>query len=295
VNGVAAQQLTTLMGNDVLRRVERSRLELRRRFTNRSRGENVVRRGGSSTEFKDFRDYVAGDDVRFLDWNAFARLRRPYLKVFHEQEELHLVLLVDDSASMDFGDKLLRARQLAAAFAVMALLAGESVSVHAIGSGTATRPRRGRAGMRELFAVLEGIAPGGDTKVEHGIDTVLRHHRGRGALLVLSDFLTAGALQRPLDLAFGRGLLPVGVQILAPAECEPDLGGDVRLVDAEDGTTLDVANGAELLDLYQQHLLAQARDLDRLFRRHGGGFVRLRSDGELPALLAQLVREGWVR
>jgi uncharacterized protein (DUF58 family) len=292
---VAAAQITTLMSNDVLRHVERSRLVLQRRFTNRARGENVVRRGGSSTEFKDFRDYAAGDDVRFLDWNAFARLRRPYLKVFHEQEELQLVLLVDDSASMDFGDKLLRARQLAGAFTVMALLGGESVSVHAAGSGIATRPRRGRASMRELLAVLERVAAGGGTRVEQAIDGLLRVHRGRGVLLVVSDFLTTGALQQPLDLAFGRGLLPVGVQVLAAAECDPDLGGDVRLVDAEDGSTLDVANGAELLDLYRQHLAAQARELDRLFQRHGGRFLRVRADDELPALLARLVREGWVR
>jgi uncharacterized protein (DUF58 family) len=285
------------MDNDELRRVERLRLTMPRRFTNRSRGENVVRRGGSSTEFKDFRDYVPGDDVRLLDWNAFARLRRPYVKLFHEQEELHLVLLVDASASMDFGDKLLRCKQLAAAFAVMGLLTGERVSVHAAnrrGSDLACPPRRGRRSMRELFRFLEAIEPGGHAPVDEAILTLLRHHRGRGVLLVLSDFLTAGALQRPLDLAFGCGLLPAGIQILAPVEREPELGGDVRLVDCEDGATLDVSNSGQLLELYREHLAAQERGLDRLFRRHGGRFLAASSDQELGALLALLLRRGWL-
>jgi uncharacterized protein (DUF58 family) len=296
---VTGPRITRLIGNDELHRVERLRLAMPRRFTNRSRGENLVRRGGSSTEFKDFRDYVAGDDVRFVDWNAFARLARPYVKLFHEQEELHLVLLLDASASMDFGDKLLRAQQLAAAFCVMGLIGGERVSVHAANQRgaalRATRTRRGRQGMRELFGFLESVAPGGDAKVVQGIDTLLRAHRGRGVLLVLSDFLTEGALQRALDLAFGCGLLPAGIRILAPAERDPELGGDVRLVDCEDESTLDVSNSGELLELYREHLGAQERDLDRLFRRRGGRFLSVSSDLDLPELLSLLTRRGWLR
>jgi uncharacterized protein (DUF58 family) len=291
-------RVTALMANDELRRVERLRLLMPRRFTNRSRGEHLVRRGGSSTEFKDFRDYAAGDDVRLLDWNAFARLRRPYVKLFHEQEELHLVLLIDASASMDFGDKLLRARQLAAAFAVMGLLAGERVSVHVAerhGAVRSSPPCRGRRSMQQLFAFLEAVAPGGAAPVDEAVTALLRQHRGRGVLLVLSDFLTAGPLSRALDLAFGCGLLACGVEILAPVEREPELGGDVRLLDCEDGSTLDVTDGGELLELYREHLLGRERALDRAFRRNGGRFLATTADQDLGTQLALLLRHGWLR
>ena len=125
-------QLTPLLPNEVLSRLELLRLNASRRFTNKSRGEHTTGRGGSSTEFSDFRHYAPGDDVRFVDWNIFARLHRPYLKLYEQEEELHVAILVDASSSMLFGDKLDRARQLAAAFGVLGLLGRERVSVAAI-------------------------------------------------------------------------------------------------------------------------------------------------------------------
>ncbi len=122
-------QLTSLFGNDVLDRLERLRIKPLRRLTSRSHGEHLSGKGGSSTEFSDYRDYVPGDDVRFVDWNIFARLNRPYLKLFQMEEEMHVLLLIDASASMGFEGKLLRAKQLAAAFGLMGLMGGERVSV----------------------------------------------------------------------------------------------------------------------------------------------------------------------
>ena len=95
-------QLTGLLSNDVLHRLERTRINASRRFTNRTSGEHLSGKGGRSIEFSDYRDYVAGDDFRFVDWNAFARLHRPYLKLFHQEEEMNVVLLVDASSSMVF-------------------------------------------------------------------------------------------------------------------------------------------------------------------------------------------------
>src|SRR5581483_6129025 len=110
-------QFTSLFDNATLARVERMRLLPVRRLTNRSRGEHLAGKGGASTEFHDYRDYAAGDDVRYVDWNIFARIQRPYLKLSRHEEEMHVVVLLDASASMQFGPKFMRARQLAAAFA----------------------------------------------------------------------------------------------------------------------------------------------------------------------------------
>src|SRR4029434_965940 len=98
-------QITSLLTNRDLDRLARLRLNTSRRFTNRARGEHFASKGGTSTEFCDYRDYAAGDDVRFVDWNIFARIQRPYLKQFHQEEELHVALLVDASRSMLFEGK----------------------------------------------------------------------------------------------------------------------------------------------------------------------------------------------
>src|SRR6186713_1515809 len=114
-------QITSLLSNRDLDRLARLRLNASRRFTNRARGEHLAAKGGTSTEFCDFRDYSHGDDVRFVDWNIFARINRPYLKQFHMEEEMHIALLIDASASMAFDGKLAMAQRLAAAFGILGL------------------------------------------------------------------------------------------------------------------------------------------------------------------------------
>src|SRR5207302_7882053 len=131
---VSAAQITSLLSNRDLDRLARLRLNATRRFTNRARGEHLAAKGGTSTEFCDYRDYSPGDDVRFVDWNIFARMNRPYLKQYHQEEEMHIALLVDASTSMMFEEKLLLARRSAAAFGVIALRGAEKVSVHALGN-----------------------------------------------------------------------------------------------------------------------------------------------------------------
>src|SRR5579862_329642 len=147
-------QFTRLLSNATLHRLERMRLNSNRRFTNRGRGEHLAGKGNSTTQFCDYRDYTAGDDTRFIDWNIFSRLHRPYLKVFHQEEELHVLILVDASSSMIFENKLALAKQLAAAFGVLGLRNTERVSAYALraaGSPDRLAPCTGRASMTKLF------------------------------------------------------------------------------------------------------------------------------------------------
>ena len=222
-------QLTRLFDNSFLHRVERMRLSPRRRLTNRSRGEHLAGKGGSSTDFADYRDYVAGDDVRYVDWNIFARLQKPYIKQFLHEEELHVVLLVDASSSMLFDDKLLRAKQLAASFGIMGLLNNERVSVF-VGHQQDDQPSMlppgtGRQKIQKLLTFLEGIEGGGAVPIEDAIDTMLRFHRGRGIVAILSDFLTFSDLSRSLNMLFSSGLEIWGLQILGESEVRSGCAG----------------------------------------------------------------------
>lgn len=294
------KQLTTLFDNSVLNRVERMRLSPRRRLTNRSRGEHLAGKGGSSTDFADYRDYVAGDDIRNVDWNIFARLQRPYVKQFLHEEELHLTLLVDASTSMVFDDKLHKAKQLAAAFGIMGLLNVERVSVfvgHQVpDQSSMLPPGTGRPRVRQLLDFLEKTEGGGAVPIEDAIDTMLRFHRGRGIVVILSDFLTFTDLSKSLNMLFSSGLEIWGLQILGASEINPDVHGDLRFVDSETGGTLDITNADELLNIYHAQRKALQEVLDSQCRRRNGRFLSIDAS-EPPELILfdRLCRHGWVQ
>ena len=292
--------LTALLDNDVLGRLECMRLCPRRRQTNRTQGEHLAGKGGSSIEFSDYRNYVAGDDIRYVDWNIFSRLQRAYVKQFHYEEEMHVVLLVDASSSMQFEDKLLRAKQMAAALGLLGLLNVERVSVYAF-SDESRRPDilppcTGRGALMRLFTFLERIEGGGYFPVDRAIEATLRRHRGRGMAIVLSDFLTFGDLHRSFNQLFTAGLDVFGVQILSPSERDPELTGDMRFVDSETAHTLDVSSVGELLGVYHEHRLALEGELESLCRRRSGDFVAIGSRDPIEWVLFDLLRRrGWVR
>jgi len=292
-------QLTSLLANSVLDRLQRLRIVPAGRRTSRSRGEHLSGKGGTSTEFCDYRDYAPGDDTRFVDWNIFARLHRPYLKQFHKEEERHVVLLIDASASMRFEGKLALAKQLAAAFGVMGLLNNERVSAYASHQAAAAPDRlppcRGRANLRSIFQFIEGVEGSGDAPLDSAAELLLRHHTGRGVCVILSDFLTFGDLKRGFNLLYSAGLEPLGIQILAPHEIDPEVTGDLRLVDSETQGTLDISAGADLLSLYQEYRQGLEQELALLCQRRSGRFLSVSSSTPVESVLFdQLRRRGWI-
>ncbi len=296
----AVRNYTTLFDNALLSQIERMRLRPLRRLTNRSRGEHLSGKGGSSTDFADYRDYAAGDDLRYVDWNIFARLQRPYIKQFQHEEELHVVLLVDASTSMLFGDKLLTAKRAAAALGIMGLLNSEKVSAYAVHAQESQPwmlpPGSGRTRIRALLQFLENVAGGGDIPVEDAVERMLRFHRGRGVAILASDFLTLGDLSRPMNMLYSAGLEVWGLQILSDAEIAPNVEGDLRFVDSETGYTLDITNAGELLSIYHDQRLRLQAALDNMCRRRQGRFLSVSSAVPFNDLLFDcLCRQGWVQ
>jgi uncharacterized protein (DUF58 family) len=297
---MSTAQFTTLLPNDVLARVERMRLNPLRRQTNRMRGEHLASKGGSSIEFSDYRDYVPGDDIRYVDWNIFSRLNHPYLKLFAHEEEMHVVLLLDASTSMLFEDKFQLARQIAAALGVMGLMNVERVSAYSCASLQAEPlifpPVTGRGNLRRFFDFLEGLQGGGEFPVERAIEEALKRHRGKGVAVVLSDFLTFGDVTRAFNLLHSGGLEVYALQVLGPTERDPELTGDLRFIDSETQQTLDVSSVGEMLGLYHEHRLALEAHLAAQCRRRSGRFLSLNSDEPIKAVLFdKLLRRGWVR
>ena len=299
--GKVKPQLTELIPNNLLNRVERMRINSLCRFTNRQRGEHLSGRGGTSMEFSDYRDYSPGDDLRFIDWNIYARLNRPYLKLFRIEEEMHLVIIIDTSNSMLFEGKFEMAKSIAAAYGVMGLYGNERVSIYAPSSGNSITPQRfpaaaGRGNMRKMFHFIENIEGGGTTSIDKCVDEVLKYHKGKGIVLLLSDFLTFGNVKRTMNSLFSTGLEIVAMQIMAPSELNPELTDDSRFIDSETELKLDVTSGADLISIYHEHKDSFINELQEITKQRSGRFITLSSDDSMSDIIFdKLLRHGWIK
>ncbi|MCI0651863.1 MAG: DUF58 domain-containing protein [Planctomycetes bacterium] len=248
---------TPLLEEDFLAKLEKLSLLSRRTIVGKVRGTRRSKRRGFSMEFADYRDYVPGDDLRYLDWNTYGRLERLFVKLFHEEEDLTVSILIDASASMADGEpeKLRYALRLAAALAYVALAAGDRVGIFPFASDLALplSPLRGRRNAPRIFQFLGGIAAseGVQTRIEPSLAAFRRAHSRRGMVILISDLLDPAGFDAALRHVAGGTLDAFLIHVLSPQELAPPLSGDLRLVDRESGASSDVSITRGLLDVYR--------------------------------------------
>ena len=249
-----------LLTPEMLVQLERLELVTRKVFRGRMKGERRSRRRGQSVEFADFRNYVPGDDLRFLDWNLYARLEKLFLKLFLEEEDLHFFALIDASGSMDFGDptKLTYAKQLAAALGFVGLCRADRVKIEALGTAGA-RPGpvlRGRANLWRMLEYVDGIQSGSNVPLRTGVRDFCLRNSGKGILVLITDLLDKGGYEEALRFLLAQDLDLYVIHVLSPAELEPDVKGDLKLIDCEDQDTTEITVSRPLLDRYKRTLAA---------------------------------------
>src|SRR5262245_15723765 len=182
-----------LLSPEFLHRLEQLELVSRKIFSGRMKGDRLSKRKGQSVEFADYRQYAVGDDLRFLDWNLYARLDRLFLRLFLEEEDLHVHLLIDNSLSMDFGkpSKLLFAKQVAAALGFVGLVNLDRVAVEAFNDrlSQSMAAVRGRRSLWRLLEFFDKLAPAGPSDLTKAMKAFSMRCPGKGVAIVLSDFL----------------------------------------------------------------------------------------------------------
>lgn len=294
-------------------------LTSRKIFAGKLKGERRSKRRGQSVEFADHRPYVVGDDLRHIDWNIYGRLDRFFLKLFLEEEDLSLHIVVDCSESTDCGEpnKFFFMQRLAMALGFVGLVNLNRVAVTAIGGqlDSADRPAdrsaedgsaepalhtirdlRGRRRVSDLGRFVCSLRPAGSTSFAEQARRIALARRGRGVMVVLSDFLMKEGYEEGLRLLVGRGYDLFAVQVLSPQEVEPDLAGDLRLRDVEDLDTAEVTISAPLLKRYRQTLAAYCEQLRTFCARREIACLSVRSDMAIDTLLLDdLRRRGLVR
>ena len=279
----------TVFDEAFLRQLERLMLLLRAPVRGGLKGGRRSVKRGQSVEFADYRDYALGDDLRQLDWNVFARLEKLFVKLFVEEEDVTITILLDASASMASGrpEKLLFAKRAAAALGYIGLASEDRVAVSALGGRTSRRqtPLRGSGRVFRLLSNLSAIQPAaGPTDLVAAARHAAAQLHGRGVIVLLSDLLDAAADRVIRELASTRSELIV-LHVLSPDELDPQLEGDLRLVDAESGEGVDVTADLATIDAYRARLAAWKQAFADLAARRRVSYVDLASDTPLNDLI----------
>lgn len=288
-----------LLSSEMMAKLERMELVSRKIFRGRMKGERRSKRKGQSVEFADFRNYVAGDDLRFIDWNLFARMDRLYLKLFLEEEDLHFYTLVDDSLSMEFGEptKFRVAKQIAASLAYIGLCRGDRISVSTFSRSGSPVVVRGRSSAHRLLGYLED-APCTEASppMEEAVRRFCLKNTGKGIVVVITDLMSKSGYETALKMLVAREMDIYLIHVLSPEELKPSLAGDLKLLDCEDGETREISVSAALLGRYEQLLNAFIESARSFCNRRSISYVSVRSDQSIDPLLNEYLRSrGLVR
>lgn len=300
---------SSLLDGPFLRELERLTLFNRRPLRGRFSGGRASPQRGRSVEFADFRDFVPGDDPRFIDWKAYARLGRLYVKLFTEEQDRTVHFFLDTSLSMDWGapagpggsmgyepgHKGNFARRLVAAMVYICLIQGDRVGLAALGGDGLDYlpPRAGRKALWELWRFIEDLSYRGETDLEACLAAFGRHHRGEGLSVLVSDLLLPGGYRRGLNLLGSQGQEVTVWQVLSPDELDPALQGDLDLIDAENGNTRELTVTPALMVRYRERVSAYIEEVAAFCRRRGILHVLLPSDLPLDrAIFGRLAAAG---
>jgi uncharacterized protein (DUF58 family) len=299
-------RIDELISGALMSKLERLDLVSRKIFSGKIHGERRSRRRGTSVDFADYRPYSPGDDLRFVDWNIYARLDALFLKLFLEEEDLALGIVIDTSASMDWGNpnKLNFCRRLAMALGYIGLVNHNRVSMHGFdGRGLSSlRMLRGKRRTRELGTWLLDLQAGTPEDAggfESAMKTLALSRRGRGVLIVLSDFMEPDGIDAGLRLLGGRGDEVICLQVLAPEEVDPagcGLSGDLRLQDIEGYGDVEITVTPALLRSYKERLDSYCMRLRTDCVRRGMRHLAVHTSTDLESILVETMRQqGMIR
>lgn len=271
--GSVADRNGELLSPEFMHKLEQLDVLSRKIFVGRMKGERRSKRRGQSVEFADYRNYVVGDDLRFLDWNIYARLEKLLLKLFLEEEDLNVAVLFDVSKSMDWGDphKGLYVKRVAAALAYIALVNYDRVSLYGYADTLSHEMRgvRGRRMSSQVMSFLQKLPYEGPSNFAAAAKRFALRHTGKGVVIVISDFMDKGGYADGIRYLLSRDCDLYAIQVLAPDEIDPPLVGDLKLRDVEDDDLAEVTISKPLLEKYKANLAAYCTELKDHCTRRG--------------------------
>jgi len=305
-----SQPAPILLPEAVRRRLEPLMLVAKKVRAGAMKGDRRSIKRGTSIEFADYRNYVPGDDLRQLDWNIYARLERPYIKLLEDEEDLAVHIILDASASMNFPpkdelaqdeldqQKLLFAKRIFAGLGYVSLTSGDRLMLTAINDRGMSifGPVRGRGQGIAMFHYIQNVAADGIADLNIMLkDYALRASRP-GLTVVVSDLFSPSGYIEGLNALLSRGHEVALVHVLSPQEVTPPLAGDLRLIDVETGQAQEVTVDAAMREFYHQRLTAWRDEIRNECHRRGAHYFALQTDEPWERLiLSDMRRVGLVK
>lgn len=318
-----------LLDEAFLRKLERLSVMSRRAMSGQLQGERRSPKRGQSVEFADFRPYTPGDDFRRIDWNAYARLERFFIKLFVEEEDLTVHLLVDVSRSMDWGqpNKLEYTLRAAGGLGYIALTGLDRVTVTVLGSGISANgksgnsnmgyfaPHRGKQSVNALFTFLEAYLPTDSSTANSppsapaplapAIQSYAARATSPGPIIIISDLFDISqspnlpipkghTVTRSLNSLAAKGFEVTLLHTLSSDEVNPDLTGDLKLLDSENGTEVEITADFDLLQRYRSGLADWQTELRNFCGARGMHYVPVETTVPLEELLFAWMRQNQV-
>lgn len=288
---------TTLFDAEFMRKLETLRLLARKMFRGQSQNDRQTLRRGTGLEFSDYRQYHAGDDFRYIDWNVYSRLDQIFLKLFTAEEDLTIHLLVDTSQSMQVGDppKIDYARRVAAALGYIGLNGLDRVGAVSFADelGHPVTPQRGRQQMFALLRYFDTLSCQGTTQLNKVLSNYAHHTTKAGLAIVISDLLDAQGYAKGFDaLAYGHFDVLV-IQLVDESEVNPQFEGAVRLHDIESGQQRRLTVNRRMLALYRQKVAAYFAQIETFCLQRNIEYLRTSTTIPFEELILRYLRRGY--
>lgn len=288
------KKLTDLLDPVFMSRLDALDVLSRKILQGKLQGERRSKRRGQSVEFADHRPYVAGDDLRFVDWNIYGRLERLFLKLFLEEQDLTVHIVADASASMDFGEpsKELFIKKLTAALGYVSLVNNNRVTISFIADGVTIQlaNMRGRSYLDQMAECLLTTVCDGLSNFDDACRQLAAGRIGSGVMIVLSDFLFKEGYDSGLRRLIGRQYDLYAIQVLCPQELSPDLSGELKLIDIEDADAAEITVSAALTKYYKRNLTAYCNELKDFCTSRGSVYVLANSADSIESLVLNYLR-----
>lgn len=257
-----------MFDDEFLKKLEMLYIISRKIASGQMRAERRTKKIGSGIEFADHRNYSPGDDFRNLDWTVYARTKKLLLKLFEEEEDLHIYFLVDCSLSMTLGrdgeTKLRYAKVIAAALSYIGLSNLDRVAIIPFNAKPIDRlpPARGRGQIYKIFQFLDRLEGGGETSIKDAFRTFVTQNKRRGVAVVVSDFYDPAGFEDGLNFLRYQKFDTIAIQLFDQEELNPALRGELQLVDCETGEVRDITVTAALMRRYREAFEAYSKELE---------------------------------
>jgi uncharacterized protein (DUF58 family) len=280
--------------DDFLKKLEHLHVVSKQTFAGQNRADRLTSRRGRGLEFADHRPYAHGDDFRHIDWKAYKRLNRLLLRLFDEEQDLPIYILIDASRSMAEPAKFDMARRLAAAFCYIGLAHLDRLTILSFDSTLRleTAPGRGKGRMVSVFALLEKMEAAGTTDLGQACRQFAARPRPRGLTIVISDLLDPHGVEAGLKILRTLGHDVLSVHLRSSRDRDPGPLGEARVVDAETGEVRDIDLTPQLATAYASAWRAQDTRLETFCERYGIGYLRADTERPFEAIVMDAFRQG---